>query len=241
MLRAIAHAGVLGVRVHEPPATVFRNRDDAGAKLATLLDNYRGVNALVLGIPRGGVPVAAAVARALDAELDIVVARKLASPISAELGIGAVTADGVRFLNQSMLDELGVDAQYLEQVTNVQAADALRRETRFRAGRAAPAIAGRTVIVVDDGLATGATMIAAVRSIRARNPARLVVAVPVASNEAYRALQHEADEVVCLSVPELFWAVGAHYADFTQTEDEDVDRLLSEYRESRAHAGAPST
>jgi predicted phosphoribosyltransferase len=240
MLRAIAHPGVLDVHVHEPPGIVFRNREDAGAKLATRLEAYRGGHVLVLGIPRGGVPVAAAVASALDAELDIVVARKLPSPVSAELGIGAVTADGVRYLNRSILDELGVDLQYLDRVTNVQAADAQRRTSRFRAGSAEPSVTGRTVIVVDDGLATGATMIAAVRSVRARKPARVVVAVPVASQEAYQALQQEADEVVCLSIPEMFWAVGVHYVDFTQTEDEDVDRLLRENREARAQTTASS-
>lgn len=217
---------------------MFRDRVDAGERLAHRLARYRGSHALVLGIPRGGVPVAAAVARALDADLDIVVARKLGAPFSEELAIGAVTADGVRYLNEAMIADLGVDSAYLDQVTRRESAEAARREARFRGGAPPLDVAGRTVILVDDGLATGATMIAAARSIRARRPARLVIAVPVGSPQACQRLRSEADEVVCLEAPESFWAVGLYYRDFSQTLDTEVEQLL---RESRAERGSPSS
>jgi putative phosphoribosyl transferase len=209
--------------------TLFRDREDAGAALAKRLEQYRGTHALVLGLPRGGVPVAAQVARALDTDLDVVVSRKLGSPVSAELAIGAVTANGGRFLNEDMIRMLNVSEPYLAAVTQTQQAEARRRETLFRGSRPAPLIAGRTVILVDDGLATGATMRAAVRSVRQQKPQRLVVAVPVGSPQACAGLRGEADEVVCLYEPEGFGAVGYYYADFTQTEDSDVQALLEEF------------
>ena len=207
---------------------LFGDRREAGDALANSLARYRTADVLVLGLPRGGVPVAARVARALDAELDVLVARKLGSPISAELAIGAVTADGDRFLNEDVLRELDVSETYLEAVTAVQRAEARQREARFRGSRPAPRIAGRTVILVDDGLATGATMRAAVQSVRQRQPGRLVVAVPVGSREACEALRGEVDEVVCLHEPEYFGAVGSYYRDFEQTDDDEVRRLLDE-------------
>jgi predicted phosphoribosyltransferase len=213
---------------------LFLDRSDAGARLAERLGAYRGPDTLVLGIPRGGVPVAAAVARALGAELDVVVARKLAAPISEELAIGAITADGGRFLNQEMVRSLDVDEKYIERVTQAQKSEAARREIRFRGDAAAPRIAGRTVVLVDDGLATGATMIAAARSVRAKKPSKLIVAVPVGSREACDALRSEADTVVCLTTPEPFWAVGLHYRDFSQTEDAEVEALLRAARVARA-------
>lgn len=241
MVRAFADP--LKVRLPWPAQRVmFRDRVDAGERLAHRLSRYRGTDALVVGIPRGGVPVAAAVARALDADLDIVVARKLGAPFSEELAIGAVTADGVRFLNDAMIAGLGVDSAYLEQETRRESTEAARREARFRGGAPPLDVAGRTVILVDDGLATGATMIAAARSIRARQPARLVIAVPVGSPQACHRLQSEADEVVCLEAPESFWAVGLYYQDFSQTEDSEVERLLCEARgkrESLSPAAAP--
>ena len=235
-MNAIAHLSALGTNLVSDTAPRFRDRADAGVRLAKRLTAYRGQHALVLGIPRGGVPVAAEVARALDGELDVVVARKLRSPISAELAIGAVTSDGGRYLNESILRQLGVSDRYIARVTQAEMAEAARRETRFRAGAAAPGIAGRVVILVDDGLATGATMIAAARSVRGQGPARLVIAVPVGSADACAALRHEADEVVCPASPEPFWAVGAYYDDFGQTEDEEVERLL---QETRSRAAAP--
>jgi predicted phosphoribosyltransferase len=181
----------------------------------------------VLGIPRGGVVVAAEVARRLGVPLDVIVARKLGAPISEELAIGAVTANGGRFLNTDVIEELGVSEGYIDAVTQRQQAEARRRETLFRGERPPLDLTGRTVILVDDGLATGATMRAAARSLRHTRAARLVAAVPVASAQARDALRAEVDEVVCLSTPEPFGAVGAFYDDFRQTEDEEVQELLA--------------
>ena len=208
---------------------LFRDRRDAGDALAQGLEHDRGADVLVLGLPRGGVPVAAQVARALGAELDVLVARKLGSPISDELAIGAVTANGGRFLNDDIIRTLDVSEGYLTSVTAAQRAEARRRELQFRGSRPAPRIAGRTVILVDDGLATGATMRAAVRSVKQHKPGRLVVAVPVGSPDACAALRREVDEVVCLHEPSYFGAVGSYYGDFRQIEDSDVQKLLEEF------------
>jgi predicted phosphoribosyltransferase len=234
MLRAIAHPSALGTFLKTADFPRFADRNAAGRLLADRLLKYRGKDVLVLGIPRGGVPVAAAVAAALDADLDVVVARKLGAPISEELGIGAVTSDGVRFLNNAMIRELGVSEPYIENVVQLQMQEAKRREARFRGNAPAPRIAARVVILVDDGLATGATMIAAARSVKARGPRQLIIAVPVGSTDAIEALRREADEVECLATPEPFWAVGAYYKNFAQTEDSEVNDLLRAAREQRA-------
>ena len=208
---------------------LFRDRQDAGRALAARLERYRGWDPVVLGLPRGGVVVAAQVARRLDAELDVVVARKLGAPISPEVAIGAVTASGDRVLNEELMRELNVSEGYLSRVTAVEQREARRREARLRGNRPPPWIAGRTVIVVDDGLATGATMRAALRSVRTQSPAHLVVAVPVGSREGCEALRTEADEVVCLHAPASFNAVGSYYLKFDQTSDDEVRRLLQEF------------
>jgi len=213
----------------------FLDRRDAGRALAAALERFRGKDVLVLGLPRGGVPVAAEVARALDGDLDVVVARKLGSPGSAELAIGAITADGQRVLNEDVIRDQRVSEAYIEAVSAVQQAEARRRETAFRGGRPAPRIAGRIVILVDDGLATGATMRAAVRAVRRQAPARLVVAVPVGAPAACEMLRSEADEVVALGEPEYFGAVGTFYRDFRQTEDDEVLHLLEEHAAAPAH------
>ncbi len=218
-------------------ARLYRDRIDAGQKLAAYLREYAGRDALVLGIPRGGVPVAAEVARALEAELDVIVARKLGAPGQPELAIGAVTANGGRFLNKEVIAQLGVTKEYIEKVTTAEMEEAHSREDRFRGGRPAAAIADRIVIVVDDGLATGATMRASVRSVRKAEPVKLVVAVPTGSREACSALRGEADEVVCLHEPELFWAVGLYYQNFEPTLDDDVTAILEEFRSRREVTG----
>jgi putative phosphoribosyl transferase len=208
----------------------YRDRIDAGQKLAGLLKSYVGKDALILAIPRGGVPVAAEVARELKAELDVVVARKLGAPMQPELAIGAVTANGGLFLDEDALVEIGVSKDYLEQEIARETEVARQREARFRNGRHPARVEGRTVIVVDDGLATGATMRAAVRSVAKRQPAKLVVAVPAGAREATIALRRETDEVVCPLTPEPFYAVGLYYADFAPVEDEEVEAILEQAR-----------
>ena len=206
----------------------FRDRLDAGQQLARRLESYRKARPVVFAIPRGGVPVGAEIARYLDVGLDVVVARKLGAPLQAELALGAVTADGERFLNRDIITELQVDDAYLEQVTKEQSEEARRREQRFRGDRPPADVKGRTVLLVDDGLATGATMRAAARSLRKREPGRLVVAVPVGSREACAALREDADEVVCLAQPDPFYAIGLHYRRFEQVEDAEVISLLEQ-------------
>ena len=208
---------------------LFRDRVDAGQRLAQRLDSFRDALPVVFAIPRGGVPVGAEVARALDAELDVVVARKLGAPRHAELAIGAVTADGERYLNQDIISQLRINDAYLERITKEQGEEASRREQLFRGGRPPVDIKGRTALLVDDGLATGATMRAAARSLRKREPGRLVVAVPVGSPEACWALLNDADEVVCLAQPDPFYAIGLHYEQFDQVEDAEVTRLLQQH------------
>jgi putative phosphoribosyl transferase len=220
-----------GRRAIRPP--LFSDRKEAGQLLGSCLASYRDKDALVLGIPRGGVPVAAEVALALDAEMDIIVARKLGSPVSAELAIGAVTANGGRYLDEAAIRELRVSDGYLRGVTDAEMAEARRREERFRGTRAAPNLKDRIVILVDDGLATGATMRAAVRSVRKAMPARLVVAVPVAPPHTCAELRNEADEVVCPYQPEPFWAVGLFYRNFSPTEDCEVESIVRQAYERR--------
>src|SRR5579871_1970047 len=212
--------------VHQSAPVYFRDRVDAGAQLAAMLDPFRDEDALVLGIPHGGVPVAAEVARRLLGELNIVVARKLGAPGHEELAIGAVTANGGQYLNTHLIHELMVPQDYLDDVIEKQRAEARRQEETLRGSVPRPRIAGRLVIVVDDGLATGATARAALRSIRKQQPARLILAVPVGARETCEALQPEVDEVVCLSQPADFFAVSLWYRHFEPVPDREVQRLV---------------
>ena len=207
---------------------LFWDRQEAGERLAERLETYRGTDALVLGIPRGGVPVAAEVAQRIEAELDIVVARKVGAPGAPELALGAVTANGGLFLNEDVLSSFQLDGTYLNTVVANEQAEARRREGQLRGLRPRAPIEGRVVIVVDDGMATGATMRAAVRSARKALPARIIVAVPVGSRESCEEMRGDADELVCLHQPEPFIAVGLYYGRFDPTEDAEVRQLLRE-------------
>jgi putative phosphoribosyl transferase len=217
----------------------FPNRQAAGERLAAALLRYQNEDPLILGIPRGGVPVAAAVARRLGSELDVIVARKLGAPAQPELAMGAVTADGGLYVDREIVAELGVTDDQLAAVIARESDEAKARERRFRGGRLKPRVANRTVIVVDDGLATGATMRATLHAIGQQGPAHLVAAVPVGSQHACAALRDEADEVICLSAPEPFWAVGLYYDDFRTVTDETVQRILQEFH-AEASASPPS-
>jgi putative phosphoribosyl transferase len=215
---------------------LFSNRQHAGAMLAQRLLKYRGQHALVLALPRGGVPVAAEIARQLHADLDVMVARKLGAPDQEELAIGAVAADGTRFVNEELVHALRVSPTYLAEVTRREQQEAKRRERLFRAGLPQLDVAGRVVILVDDGLATGATMRAAVWSLRRAEPAKLIVAVPVGAADSCDALDSEVDELVCLHRPTPFYSVGMYFRDFEQTTDDEVVTLLRAHRTPLAHA-----
>jgi putative phosphoribosyl transferase len=213
---------------------LFADRVDAGRRLGHALKRFSGERPLVLGIPRGGVPVAAEVARALDGDLDVIVARTLRAPGSPQLVVGAVTADGACYLNQEVVDHLDVPDEHLDAETRTKRAEADQNERRLRIGTTPPPVANRTVIIVDDGVATGSTMIAAARSVRARRPQKLVIAVPVAPRATCDAMRAEADDVICLDVPDSFIAIALHYRDFAITEDEDVARILGSRRPKAA-------
>jgi putative phosphoribosyl transferase len=206
---------------------VFRDRQDAGIQLAARLLRYAGdPTVVVLGLPRGGVPVAYQVARRLDAPLDIFVVRKLGVPGHRELAMGAIATGGVRVLNPEVVTALRINEPVIAAVATQEQIELERQERVYRGNVPFPGLAGRIVIVVDDGLATGSTMRAAVRALRQMQPARIVVAAPVAAAETCRSLAAEADEVVCVSTPELFHAVSMWYQEFSQTTDEEVRSLL---------------
>ena len=210
---------------------VFTNRTDAGDKLAVRLLEYAGrSDVLVLALPRGGVPVAFPVARALRAPLDVFLVRKLGVPGHEELALGAIATGGIRVVNEEVRREVDLPDNVVDAIAAREALELRRRELHYRGERPAPAVRGRIVILIDDGLATGATMRAAALALRQMEPAKLIVAVPVAARETCEGLASEADEVICLATPDPFLAVGAWYADFSQTSDEEVTALLEQTR-----------
>lgn len=210
-----------GVKLSQP----FRDRDEAGRRLAAELPALE--DPIVLALPRGGVPVGAAVARAIGAPLDVFVVRKLGVPVQPELAMGAVASGGVRVVNDDVLREAGVSAAVLEEVTRRERAAVESRERLYRGGRPAPTLAARDVVLVDDGLATGATMRAAVAAVQAREPRRVVVAVPVAPAGTVAGFVRDGLEVACVQMPDDFVSVGSWYRDFGQVTDEEVIRLIS--------------
>lgn len=207
----------------------FLDRADAGRFLARELAHLEGrAGLLVLALPRGGVPVGYEIARALQAPLDVFVVRKLGMPGHEELAMGAVASGGIRVLNADVVAALGRQAQEaIDRVTVREKEELRRREEQYRGERPFPELSGKTAILVDDGLATGATMRAAARAVRERRPARLIIAVPVAAESTCREMRGEADEVVCALIPEPFFGVGQFYDDFSQTSDEEVRTLLA--------------
>lgn len=206
---------------------LYRDRRHAGQELAARLRDLKGRrDLLVLGVPRGGVVVAHQIALALGAPLDVYLAHKLGAPGNPELAIGAISADGQILVDESLARAVGADKDYLEAEVARQKREMARRLARYRGTTPAPAIRDNTAILVDDGAATGATLLAAARALRLSGPRLLIVAVPVASDEAAGKLSAEADRFVCPLVPDFFWAVGAFYQDFDQTTDEEVIRLL---------------
>src|SRR5213593_4197671 len=207
----------------------FPNRIEAGRLLADELEKYADRDdVIVLGLPRGGVPVANEVATRLRAPLDVFIVRKLGVPGFEELAAGAIASGGVRVLNEDVMRAIPHADQAIEAVTVRETAELERREQIYREGRPSPELRDRVVILVDDGLATGATMRAAVKALRQRGAAKIVVAVPVGPPDTCREIEQEADETICLSTPPFFQAVGQYYEDFSQTSDEDVRELLSQ-------------
>ena len=212
----------------------FRDRREAGRVLAESLHKYGGrEDVIVLGLPRGGLPVAYEVARALDAPLDVFIVRKLGVPGFEELAMGAIASGGARVLNESVLAQLDDSDEALALVTETETRELERREAEYRDGRPAPELRGKMVILVDDGLATGATMRAAVKALRERGVARCVVAVPVAALETCAEFRGEVDDVICAATPPDFRAVGQFYEDFSQTTDDEVRELLARAAEER--------
>jgi predicted phosphoribosyltransferase len=206
---------------------LFRDRRDAGRVLAGRLDRYRGrADVLVLGLPRGGVPVAYEVAVALSAPLDVFLVRKLGVPGQEELALGAIASGGVVVLNEDVVRALDIAPEVVHRVAVDEGRELIRREQAYRQGRPAPEVTGRTVLLVDDGLATGASMRAAVQAVRELGPGQVVVAVPAAPAPTCRELAALVDDVVCASTPAAFSAVSAAYWDFAQTTDDEVQELL---------------
>lgn len=214
----------------------FRDREEAGSMLATALGSYREADPIVLALPRGGVPVGYEVARALSAPLDVWVVRKVGVPWHQELGVGAVAEGGHLYINPQIVRSVGLSEDDLSEVIETKRREVEERVLKFRGGRPAPALRDRTVILVDDGIATGGTAFAAVRSIRAQRPKKLILAVPVASPDTVRELEREVDQVVCLLAPDDLYAIGMWYDNFAQVSDGEVVQILE-----RARRGQPRT
>ena len=207
---------------------MFRDREDAGQQLAARLLHLRDSNPLIFGLPRGGVVIAAEVASVLGAPLDVMVVRKLGAPGRPELALGAITVgdDPHLTLNQDLIDLISVSDEYLQMEMDIQREEVKRRNHRYRQGRPAMSVEGRTTIIIDDGIATGATVLAGIMGLKERNPRRLVLAVPVAAPDSLEKLSRYVDEIVCLHAPDNFMSVGVFFSNFHQTTDDQVMELL---------------
>ena len=209
----------------------FQDRHEAGQLLAEELDFLKGrKDVIILAIPRGGVVVGYEVAKALGAPLEVYITHKIGAPYNPELAIGAVASDGGVFLDGNLIGQIGVPESYIEAETKRQQDEIKRRMTRYQGKRPPPELGGKTVVLVDDGVATGATTLVAIRALKKQRPAELILAIPVAPPDTIAGLRREADRVVCLATPEPFWAIGRFYVDFSQTSDEEVMALLDELR-----------
>jgi len=206
----------------------FENRKDAGEKLSRVLQKYKNEDTVILGIPRGGVVLAAEVAKNLGTPFDVIIPRKIGAPHNPEVAIGAVTQDGTVIKDEAMVQLLGISDNQIEILANKVAGEISRRVNAYRGGRPGLELAGKTVIVVDDGIATGFTVQAALKSVRNMDPRRLVLAVPVMPADTVRLLRDKVDELVYLHAPELFYAVGQFYMEFDQVSDQEVIELLSD-------------
>lgn len=214
----------------------FPNRTEAGRALAARLAHLAGENVIVLALPRGGVPVGDEIARALHAGLDVFNVRKIGVPWHDELAMGAIAAGGVRVLNNDVIMTAGVTKADLDQVTALQQIELDRRERLYRDGRPAPNVANKTIVLVDDGIATGATARAAIAVLRSRRPAKLVLAVPVIQESVAGELRREVDELVSVLEPSDLYAIGAWYDDFSQLSDDDVRAILATHHQNDSAA-----
>ncbi len=225
------------MRIFRPPP--FEDRRDAGRRLAGKLLGFKDARPVVFALPRGGVPVAYEVSRALGAPLDVFVSRKLGAPDQPEFGIGAVAVGGVRVLNRDVIRRLGIPDEYVERITAREVAEVNRRLRYFRGERPEPEVGGRTAILVDDGLATGVTARAAVEALRLRGPRRLILAAPVCAAQTAEVFRPQVDDLVCLASPSDLGAIGFWYKDFEQTSDAEVVELLEKAGSGRRPTGSP--
>jgi putative phosphoribosyl transferase len=208
----------------------FENRRAAGRELVPLLEKYRSESPIILALPRGGVPVGDEIARALRAQLDVLVVRKLGVPWEPELGFGAITEGDVAFVDNALCWQLGLDRKEVDQIIDQKRKEVEERVRRFRGGARPQSLRGRTVILVDDGIATGGTARAAISVVKAQRPKRVVLAVPVAAPDSARVLAEQVDDFVCIELPERLYAIGAWYSDFTQVSDDEAAAILETHR-----------
>lgn len=212
---------------------MWRDRREAGRYLAEALKEFKNKDVLVLAIPRGGVVVGDEVATALNAALDVVVPRKIGAPFNPELAIGAIAADGSKVLDQNLIQRLDVSEEYLKKEIERQTEEIKRRISEYRGGRSPLEIEEKTVILVDDGVATGATTLAAIKYLRNKKPAQIILAIPVGPPDTVEKLKKEVDRLICLSIPSLFYAVGQFYEQFEQTTDQEVVDIISVHKKTR--------